>query len=156
MLAASPEIRLLVLSMHEEKIYAERALRAGAHGFVNKSEEPSVVIRAIRSILSGKVHLTPAATEQMLHRENGGGPTAESGDAEQLSKREREVFELIGAGVSSREIAERLTLSMKTVDVYRQRIKEKLGLSGSTELARRAVEWVLAKKKSDIAPENAS
>ncbi len=147
MVKADPGVRVLVLSMHDEALYAERAIRAGARGYLNKRAAPDTIVAAIRSVLAGNVYLNPAIVGRILQRLAGGGEKAPAGtpDVAQLSDREMETFELIGAGLGSREIAERLSVSIKTVEAYRQRIKEKLGLSTGPELARRAVEWVLSK-----------
>jgi len=137
--------RILVLSIYDESLYAERALRAGARGYLNKREPPEIILAAIRSVLTGKIYLPPDAVDQVLHRLSGvKDPGAELAGAEQLSDRELQTFELLGMGIASREIARRLHLSLKTVEVYRERIKHKLGLKGSAELMRRAVEWVLS------------
>lgn len=140
-----PAIRVLVLSMHDETLYAERAIRAGARGYLNKRVAPDTIIAAIRSVLAGSIYLNPAIVGRILQRLAGGSAEAQTADIEKLSDREMETFELIGAGVGSREIAARLCVSVKTIDAYRLRIKEKLGISTSPELARRAVEWVLSK-----------
>jgi DNA-binding NarL/FixJ family response regulator len=141
---AEPAIRILVLSMHEETLYAERVIRAGARGYLSKRADPATIVTAIRTVLAGEIYLNPAIVGRILQR-LAGGPQDKSPDVEQLSDREIETFELIGAGLGSRDIAERLCVSVKTVEAYRQRIKEKLGISTGPELARRAVEWVLSK-----------
>jgi DNA-binding NarL/FixJ family response regulator len=141
-----PALRVLVLSMHDETLYAERVIRAGARGYLNKRAAPDTIVAAIRTVLGGNIYLNPAIVGRILQRLAGGGPAgARTPDVEQLSDREMQTFELIGAGLGSREIAERLCVGVKTVEAYRQRIKEKLGLSTGPELARRAVEWVLSK-----------
>ena len=151
MVKADPTLRVLVLSMHDETLYAERVIRAGARGYLNKRAAPDVIVAAIRTVLDGNIYLNPAIVGRILQRLAGGGAggrgraDAQTPDVERLSDREMETFELIGAGLGSREIAERLCVSVKTVEAYRQRIKEKLGLSTGPELARRAVEWVLSK-----------
>jgi DNA-binding NarL/FixJ family response regulator len=142
---SDPALRILVLSMHDEMLYAERAIRAGARGYLNKRAAPDTIIAAIRAVLAGNIYLNPAIVGRILQRLAGGRAEAGTPDVERLSDREMETFELIGAGLGSREISERLCVSVKTVEAYRQRIKEKLGLSTGPELARRAVEWVLSK-----------
>ena len=148
MVKTDPALRVLVLSMHDELLYAERVIRAGARGYLNKRAAPDTIVAAIRTVLDGAIYLNPAIVGRILQRLAGGaaGPAgARTPDVEQLSDREMETFEFIGAGLGSREIAERLCVSVKTVEAYRQRIKEKLGVSTGPELARRAVEWVLSK-----------
>jgi DNA-binding NarL/FixJ family response regulator len=138
--------RVLVLSNHDESLYAERALRAGARGYVEKRQPSPVIVLAIRCVLGGKVYLSPAMSEKLLDRLASKNSIDDMPDPSKLSDRELETFELIGQGLSSREIAVRLTVSIKTIEAYRERIKEKLGLDGGSALVRRAVEWVLAQK----------
>jgi DNA-binding NarL/FixJ family response regulator len=142
-----PEARVLVLSMHDELLYAERVIRAGARGYLSKRAAPEVIVGAVRTVLAGEIFLNPSIVGRILQRLTNAGRQAQptSADVDQLSDREMETFELIGAGLGSREIAERLCISVKTVEAYRQRIKEKLGIGTAPELARRAVEWVLSK-----------
>jgi DNA-binding NarL/FixJ family response regulator len=140
--ARCPSLRILVVSMHDESLFAERALRAGALGYINKDEAINKGVDAIRQVLSGKVYLSDRMTEHMLgvmaNRDRAdGSPLAN------LSDRELEVFEQIGHGVGTREIAEQLMLSVKTIETYRENIKRKLVLQTNTELIRRAVQWVL-------------
>jgi len=136
-------VKVLVLSMHDEKLFAERVLRAGAMGYVNKEEAPGKVIDAIRQVLSGKVSLSPAMTERLLQRAAGSGETNVRLPSECLSDRELTVFQMIGQGLPTREIAARLHLSIKTVETYREHIKAKLGLKNSAELSRHAAQWVI-------------
>jgi DNA-binding NarL/FixJ family response regulator len=144
---ADPNTRVLVLSMHDEILYAERVIRAGARGYLSKRAAPDVIIAAMRTVLAGDIYLNPAIVGRILQRLAGARhpPQPAGTEVEQLSDREMETFELIGAGLGSRDIAERLCVSVKTVEAYRQRIKEKLGIATAPELARRAVEWVLSK-----------
>jgi DNA-binding NarL/FixJ family response regulator len=142
---AAPHVRVLVLSMHDENLYAERAIRAGARGYIHKRAGPDTIVAAVRKVLAGDIYLNPAIVGRILQRLAQGPSEADLSPIERLSDREMQTFELIGAGVGSREIAERLAVSVKTVEAYRQRIKEKMGISTSPELARRAVEWVLSK-----------
>ena len=135
-------IKLLVLSMHDEKLFAERALRAGALGYINKEEATGRVIDAIRQVLAGKVYVSPAMTERLLRRATGEEAEAQL-PSERLSDRELTVFQMIGQGLATREIAERLHLSVKTIETYREHIKAKLGLKNSAELSRHAAQWVL-------------
>jgi DNA-binding NarL/FixJ family response regulator len=143
---SDPSWRILVLSIYDEVLYAERALRAGARGYLNKRESSETILAAIRSVLAGKIHLPPGVIDHVLHGLSGAADQLpKAGGAEQLSDRELQTFELLGMGVGSREIAGRLGLSLKTVEVYRERIKHKFGLASSAELMRRAVEWVLTR-----------
>ena len=137
-------VRMLVWSTHSESLYAERALRAGALGYINKDQATDKIVEGIRRVLEGKVYLSDAMVETMLHRTVGGEReeiTRSPLDA--LANRELEVFRLIGQGVKTAEIAERLHLSVKTIETYRDRIREKLDLSDGTELAHYATKWML-------------
>ena len=128
--------------MHDETLFAERVLRAGAMGYVTKQEPPETLVRAIRQILRGEVYLSPRMTSRLLHRVATG--TAASDDPVQsFSNRELEVYEMIGQGLTIQQIAIRLHLSPKTVETHREKIKQKLNLKSSAELNRRAVQWVL-------------
>jgi len=138
-----PLMHVLVLSMHEESVYAERALRAGANGYVMKQEPGSKVIDAIRSVLRGEVYVSPALASRMLRlfvSNKKGADTRAS--VERLSDRELQVYTFIGGGLSSQEIADKLKLSIKTVQTYREHIKSKLGLRNSTDLVYHATHWV--------------
>ncbi|MGE5194151.1 MAG: response regulator [Deltaproteobacteria bacterium] len=141
--ANHPEVRLLVLSMHDESLYAERALRAGALGYVSKHEASRTIVQAVRTILSGKLYLSPNMTELVVQRAFVAGADLSRPAVDRLTEREREVFELIGQGLSSRQIAVKLEISPKTIETHREHIKEKLELTTSTELTRYAVQWVL-------------
>lgn len=138
-----PGLPTLVLSMHDETLFAERSLRAGARGYVNKQEAVGHMIAAMRKVLSGETYLSRrmAARLEVRRAEGGAGPAE---PVATLSDRELEVFSLIGQGLGTRDIAERLGLSIKTVETYREHIKNKLLLDSATELTRRAVAWVLA------------
>jgi DNA-binding NarL/FixJ family response regulator len=136
-----PNIAVLVLSMHEESHYAERALRAGARGYIVKRETTRKVILAIRQVLAGQPYLSDEiATALATQYVTGKGILKES-PVEQLSDRELEVFELLGQGRGTRQISEVLHVSVKTVQAYCARIKDKLRLSSATELLREAVRW---------------
>jgi DNA-binding NarL/FixJ family response regulator len=138
--AQQPDLLVVVLSMHDESVYAERALRAGAKGYVMKQEESEAVIRAIRRVLRGELYVSERLRSKMLHKfVNGGGIIS---GVERLSDRELEVFELLGKGRGTRDIANDLHLSIKTVETYRAHIKEKLKLRGASELVHLAVQWV--------------
>ena len=137
-------VRMLVWSTHSESLYAERALRAGALGYVNKDQATDKIVEGIRAVLEGKVYLSDAMVETMLQRAVGDERkklTRSPLDA--LANRELEVFRLIGQGVKTSTIAERLHLSVKTIETYRERIREKLDLSDGTELAHYATKWLL-------------
>jgi DNA-binding NarL/FixJ family response regulator len=136
-----PKVVILVLSMHDEGLYAERALRAGASGYVMKRERFARVLEAIRCVLDGHVCLSQAARDRILQN-NVGGKFEPCSDVAQLSDRELEVFQLLGEGLSTSQIAKKLHLSLSTVETHRTHIKEKLNLTNGAELMRRAVEWV--------------
>jgi DNA-binding NarL/FixJ family response regulator len=141
--AVDPEARMLVFSMHDERVYGERALRAGAKGYVSKQQPVRAVLQAIRRVLSGSMHFSGELTQRLLERAAANEPMNPSSPVESLSDRELEVFEMIGRGLTTRSIATRLHLSPRTVDTYRERLKIKLALGNSAELHYRAVQWVL-------------
>lgn len=134
------DMPVLVLSMHDENIYAERVLKSGARGYLMKEEAPETVITAIRHILSGKIFVSDDISARMLNRMVDGNSYSDTVDA--LSDRELEVFKLIGDGKSTRDIASMLNISVKTVENHRAHIKEKLNLSNSIELIQQATLWV--------------
>ncbi|WP_109489309.1 response regulator transcription factor [Occallatibacter savannae] len=138
--AANPTLPVLVLSMHDEAIYAERALRARANGYIMKQEATEKVLVAIRSILNGEVYLSDAMSRKLLQQFIDGTPSFLDSREGVLSDRELEVFRLIGEGRSTREIAEELRLSVKTVETYQAHIKEKLGLKSGRELIQHAIQ----------------
>jgi DNA-binding NarL/FixJ family response regulator len=135
---------VLVLSMHDESIYAERALRAGANGYIMKQEATERVLIAIRRILKGDVYLSDRAASRVVDHCVRRSPAANPSPVADLSDRELEVFRLIGQGHGTREIADTLRLSVKTVETYQTHIKEKLSLRNARELVQHAVEWNLA------------
>jgi DNA-binding NarL/FixJ family response regulator len=138
-----PRLPVLVLSMHDETLYAERVLRAGAQGYVMKSESGDVILAAIRQVLAGRIHLSDAMSTRLLgHLAGQKSAGAPASSVEQLSDRELEVFTLLGQGRTTREIAQRLRVSIKTVEAHRANIKQKLGLTTAPELIRHAVHWV--------------
>lgn len=141
MRAQFPVVRLLVLSMHDEASVAERAFRAGAHGYAVKRESGPRIIDGIRAVLEGKFYASPSLTAQLAGRMFGGSAHGGGSPEELLSDREMEVYRLRGQGRSSKEIADRLGVSVKTVGSYDARIKEKLGLDDAGELMREAVLW---------------
>jgi len=140
-------VRLLVLSMHDEASVAERAFRAGAHGYVAKRESGPQIIEGVRAVLEGKFFVSPALAAPLAGRMLGGGARGGKAPEELLSDREMEVFRLRGAGHSVKEIAGELGVSVKTVGSYDARIKEKLGLGDAGELVREAVLWHERQKK---------
>lgn len=140
--ALHPDVPVLVFSMHYESLYAERALRAGARGYIMKSEGAEALIDAMRRILKGEVYLSPTMRNHVVHRFAGRRADPSGGKAGLLSDRELEVFELIGKGLTTREVSERLHLSVSTIETHRAHIKEKLNLRTGTELIRAAVQWV--------------
>ncbi len=137
-----PDLSILVVSVHDEELYAERVLQAGASGYLQKSVPAEKVATAIHRILEGGLFFEEELKEQMLFRHHGGDSKTAQPMLENLSDRELEVFEYMGQGLTSSEIAEELNLSPKTVDTYRSRAKEKLGLGSNAELRRRAVVWL--------------
>jgi len=141
--ALLPGIRILVVSMHDERLYAERAIRAGALGYVSKHEPAEVILEGIRRVLSGRIFVSERMQDQLLRRLQEGTDEIDRSAVESLSDRELEVFELIGQGLATREIAGKLKLSVKTVDTHRHRIKEKLGITSGSQLVRHAVRWSL-------------
>jgi DNA-binding NarL/FixJ family response regulator len=135
------KIPVLVMSMHDESLYAERSLRAGARGYIMKEEATDKMLTAVRKVMTGGIYLSERMVSRILHRLAEGKDEAES-PLDRLSDRELEVFQLIGEGSPTRQIAERLNVSIKTVESYRAHIKEKLELTSSTELVKQAVHWV--------------
>jgi DNA-binding NarL/FixJ family response regulator len=142
--AQDPNLLILVVSMHDEAIYAERALRAGARGYIMKEAGGENLLAAIRQVLRGEVYVSPRMSARILDNLSSRRPRGSSSPIEKLTDREFEIFQLIGHGNSTRDIAEQLHLSPKTVDVHRGHIKEKLGLTDATALVRHAVRWVEA------------
>ncbi len=140
--ALHPELPILVISMHDELLHAERALRAGARGYLMKEAGGEKMLQAIRQVLAGQVSISEQMSAKILDLFSGRKPSSAASPIESLTDREFQVFELIGQGKSTREVAEILHLSSKTVDVHRGHIKEKLNLRDATALVRQAVRWV--------------
>jgi DNA-binding NarL/FixJ family response regulator len=138
-----PDMKMLVSSMHEESLFAERAVRAGAMGFVNKGEPVQHFVEALRRVASGRIYLSQRMTDRMLNQAISHTEEPPASPYERLSDREMEVFEMIGNGLGTKQIAAKLELSRKTVETYREHIKSKLNLANGTELTRHAVQWVL-------------
>ncbi len=140
-----PNLPVLVLSMHDEALYAERALRAGARGYVMKQENAETVLGAIRRVLAGDVYLSAKLASRILQDVvSGHHSEPDRFGIDMLSDREIEIFELIGRGLSTRKVADRLNLSVKTIETHRAHIKQKLNLANSAELVHRAFHWVEA------------
>jgi DNA-binding NarL/FixJ family response regulator len=139
--AQAQNLPLIVLSMHDEKLYAERVIRAGARGYIMKREMSGTILAGIRQVLSGKLYVSPEVAEMFAEKFVERKLPADASPIEQLSDRELEVFSLLGQGYETRRIADNLHLSVKTVQAYCARIKEKLNLSNGTELLREAVYW---------------
>lgn len=139
-----PKVDIIVLSMHEEISYAERALRAGARGYVTKRESTTKIVEAIRQVRAGRVYASPDMMAGLTARIVGRQETQAMDPLELLSDREIEVFRRLGLGHGTRDIATQLNLSLPTVQTYCARIKEKLGISNGSELMREAVRWVEA------------
>ena len=146
--ARNIELPVLVLSMHAERLYAERVLHAGAKGFISKEESPAEVVEAIRTVLAGRIYVSERVNEAILERQGHAGKPVPATGLDLLSDRELEVFQLVGSGLNSREIAGRLQLGPTTVDSYRARIKEKLGIKNAAELYQRAAQWVAERSRS--------
>ena len=138
-----PDLKVLVCSMHDEALYAERVLRAGGRGYLSKDEAVDGVVEAVRRVLDGRLYLSPRMTDRLL-RSATGTPAPAGDPIERLSDRELEVFVLIGEALSAREIGERLGISPKTVESHRESIKAKLGVDSPRELLRRAVHHLLS------------
>jgi DNA-binding NarL/FixJ family response regulator len=138
---------VLIISMHDEVVYAERALKAGARGYVMKQEAASVVLDAIKTVLSGKIYVSAAMRDRLLETMFNKRESAEAAPVERLSDRELEVLERIGQGYGAAETAKALNLSVKTVNAYRDHIKAKLRLEGAGELRRYAVKWVQSRDR---------
>ena len=142
LLALNPDLLTLVVSRHDEALYAERAVRAGAKGYVMKLEAGNEIVQAVRHVLRGGIYMSDELKDRLLFGAAVGRKAPMQSPLEVLSDRELEVFEMTGRGLPTREIAERLHLSVKTVESYRARIKQKLNIETGTELLQQAVQWV--------------
>ncbi|KGE70983.1 response regulator transcription factor [Spirochaeta lutea] len=139
-----PDLPILMVSMHDEGVYAQRALQTGARGYVMKHASPDVLMEAIRTVLAGKIYLSPAIQGRILESMYGQNQQGSSGTAaliDRLSQRELEIFQYIGQGFGASEIADILNLSVKTVHTYRDHLKEKLQIDNAQELRRFAIKW---------------
>lgn len=139
--ASADRVLMLVHSMHDESLYVERVLRAGAHGYIMKQEGGKKVMDAIRKVLRGEIYVSPEMSGKILEIFSGRRPSS-TDPVEALSDRQFEIFQIIGQGKGTRAIAEGLNVSVKTIDAHRAHIKEKLGLKSGNELVRFAVRWV--------------
>jgi len=142
--AQHPKLEVVVFSMYDEEVYAERAIRAGARGYVMKSEPTQSVAEAIRAAAQGEIYLNRKAASRILSKVAGGSRDSSEPGLEDLTDREMAVFQMLGQGKPTEEIAERLNLSRKTVETYRRRAKEKLGFDTVTELLQFAIRWTYA------------
>jgi DNA-binding NarL/FixJ family response regulator len=141
--AMQPDLPILVISMHDESLYAERVLRAGARGYIMKHEGGDDIIRAIRQVLSGKLYVSEQMSARILEGVSGRQPATQCSAIKQLTDRELEIFQLIGQGLSTQEIANKLHLSAKTVHAHRASIKDKLEIKSVTELISYAARWAV-------------
>lgn len=141
--AQYPELKILVVSAHDESLYAERGLNAGALGYVNKQEATDRLINAIRRVLAGEVYVSEEITRKLLKSRARAGKQGASSAISTLTDRELEVYEMIGHGQTTKKIASRLHLSPKTIERYKENIKKKLDISNSTELVQQATRWIL-------------
>jgi DNA-binding NarL/FixJ family response regulator len=142
LIALRPDLPILVISMHDEVVYAERCLRAGARGYVMKESGSENLLAALRRVISGQIHVSIGVSESILRNLSARKPRGSGSPIQALRDREFEVFQLVGQGKSTRDIAAQLHLSPKTVDVHRGHIREKLGLKDVTALLRHAVQWL--------------
>lgn len=142
-----PDIRTLVLTMHDESLYAERAIRAGARGYIMKEVASKNIISAIRTILNDELYLSDAVSKRIIDKLVRGSADTAGISVEQLSNREFEIFQMIGNGFSTKEMARKLNLSIYTVESHKKNIKEKLKLKNSSDLAKYAIQWVITQTK---------
>ena len=142
-----PEVKSLVLSMHDESLYAERVIRAGARGYVMKKEALDNVIEALRKIMSGELFLSEAISGKIIDKLLHGSSDTMNTPVDILASKEFEVFQLTGHGFSSREIAEKMGISINTIESHKRNIREKLRLKNSSELIKHAVQWVLTQNR---------
>jgi DNA-binding NarL/FixJ family response regulator len=136
-----PKLLILVVSMHDESLYAERAIHAGARGYITKQEATKKILQAIRCVLSGEIYLSEKMATKVLTKVAGGRENHAESSIERLTDRELQVFKQIGHGHSTRQIADELHLDMKTIETYRSRIKVKLGIKDARDLLQQAIVW---------------
>lgn len=137
-----PALPMLVVSMYDEEFYAERALYAGAMGYIMKTQVADLIIKALRRIVGGEVYLNESVSARILRKMSTGNGDTKGSHIDKLSNRELQVFRLIGTGLGTRQIAEKLSRSVKTVETYREHIKTKLDLKDSSELVQSAIQWL--------------
>ncbi len=140
--------------MHDEQVWAERAIRAGARGYIMKKEASENVISALRNIRAGKIHVSARVMDRLLDRLQMKSENPAGSAVDLLTDRELEVFRLLGTGLSTREIADRMSLGVKTIGTYRDRVKQKLGIKTAAELIRRAVLWTEQEFIDSVGPDN--
>lgn len=143
-----PRLPVLVLTMHEEPFYVERAMRAGAQGFLTKQDAGDKVLAAIRKVAAGEIYVCDRVSPKLLKRLLAGGQNEEESPVARFSDREMQVFRFIGEGLGTKEIAGRLNLSVKTIETYRANIKEKLDLRDARELVQYAIRWVIGQERA--------
>lgn len=148
--ARFPKLRILILSHHHESLHAERALRAGANGYIMKKESASQLLLAIRQVLRGHVYVSPTVNERLLQRIAADGKSKGPASIEALSNRELEIFQLIGKGYGTRQMADHLHISPKTIESHREHIREKLQLGSTFQLVQRAIHWVHQERGLDV------
>ncbi|MCX5660458.1 MAG: response regulator transcription factor [Planctomycetota bacterium] len=139
-------VKVLIFSLHAEGLYARRALQAGAAGYLNKSSSATEISRAIRQVLGGHVYLSKLSTDLCLSRFVGNEAATAADPLEALTDRELSIFELLGQGLGSQQIGDRLHLSVKTIETYRQNLKHKLGVTANPELIRQAIQWQMERR----------
>jgi DNA-binding NarL/FixJ family response regulator len=149
MLAEEPKLQILILSMHDESIYALRALRAGAKGYVMKAEALECVLTGLRKVNQGEIYVSPKFSDLLIFKAVQATAAGMSSPVDKLSDRELEVLELLGKGFGTRDIAEKLSLSVKTIETHRAHIKEKLGFKEAGEMVRFAIDWVAQEKAQE-------
>ncbi len=143
MLAEQPKLLILVVSMHDESLYALRSLRAGAKGYLMKAEALEQIVNAVRKVASGDIYVTPRFSERLVFKAIQSLEGGMGSPVDRLSDRELEVLQLLGKGLGTRDIAESLHLSVKTIETHRAHIKEKLGFKEAAEMVRFAIDWVV-------------
>jgi DNA-binding NarL/FixJ family response regulator len=136
-----PKLLVVVLSIHDETVYAERALRAGARAYLMKAVASENIVNAIRTVLKGEIYISDTISKYLMHKITSGKTETDKTPIESLSDREFEIFRLIGEGLKASQIAEQLHLSLKTIETYRGRLKEKLNLDNASELLQYAIKW---------------
>lgn len=152
MVAEQPHLKVLILSMHDESVYALRALRAGAKGYVMKAEPIECILAGMRKVAAGEIFVSPQFSDRLIFKAIQSNEAGSSSPVDRLSDRELEVLRLLGKGYGTRDIAEQLHLSVKTVETHRGHIKEKLGFRESGDMVRFAIEWVTQEQGEEMSP----